>query len=100
MVQTGRVLEIGPIDGELVVRVELRWPIEVCCPGVRAVAREDIHAMVHGRTSVVAQHICGWRGSVVVWVRGEDDIPGSIDIVDFGRPYIGRKIFANVRILV
>lgn len=41
--------EVGPVDGKLVISIELALEGEIGRPGVRGVAAQDEHAVVDGR---------------------------------------------------
>lgn len=86
------MLEVGPVDSELVERVQLRFHDEGRSPGVAAVAFQYVHSVVHSRAAILAEHLDLWRGLIVVRIRGEDDVPAIVDVVEFGGPEIRRVV--------
>lgn len=72
--------EICPVDGELVVGVQLGFVGVVRRPGIAAAGFEDVHAVVHGWTAVVAEHVDlrWWR--VVIGIGREDDVPVALSV--------------------
>lgn len=109
MVQAARVREVRPINGKLVVRIELALERVVGGPDVARGALQDVHSfhevtsvegsgnsgdgsksspVVDRRTVKVAIHALKRRRTVVVWIRREDDIPQPVDQVNLGRPEI------------
>lgn len=90
VVQSCRMLEIRSINGELIVRVELTLHRIVGGPRIRAAALKHKHPVADCRTGELAPHIRLWRRTVVCWIRGKDDIPEIVDVMDFGSPEIGR----------
>ena len=89
VIQTRRVLEVGAVDGKLVVGVELRLVGKAGIPRVGTVALEDVHAVVNGWAVVRAVHVDLGRWGIVARVGGEDDVPGAIELVEFGSPEVG-----------
>lgn len=80
------MLKVGTIDGKLVVGVELGLVDEAGAPRVWAVGFQDVHAMIDGWTVVWTIHVYLGRRRVAMWVSSEDDVPGSIEIMEFGGP--------------
>lgn len=94
------VEEVGSVDGELVVRVDLALERVVCGPGVRPGAGQDKHAVVDGRAGEGALGVLQRRGIIKVRGRREDDVPCARDVVDLGRPQVGAPGLAAVVIRV
>lgn len=86
------MLEVGAVDGKLVVCVELCLVGKVCGPGVGSNGFEDKHAVVDGRAVVRAVHVHLGRGRVAPRVGGEDDVPGAIELMKLGSPKVGRIV--------
>lgn len=91
------MLEVGPIDSELIVRVnlaldaiELTLERVVACPWIRSATLQHVHTVVDGGAVERAQHIDlpWWR--IRVGVGGEDDVPLVVDVVQFRSPQVGR----------
>lgn len=89
VVQVAVVLEIGAINSELVVRVQLGFVCEFGSPEIGARAFEDEHAVVDGWTVKVAVHVdFGWW-RVVARVCRKNNVPVAREIVNFRGPKVG-----------
>lgn len=88
MVQSCRVVEVRPVDGELVVGVELGPEIVLGLPWVGGGGFEHEHAVVDCRTGEVAEHVLVGRWRVGVDVRREDDVPQSVDQMQLRCPEV------------
>jgi len=75
------MLEVGPIDSELVVGIELSLVRESSCPRRGAITFEDIHTMVNGWAVVFTPHLYLGRRRVTARISSENNIPGAIEIV-------------------
>lgn len=75
MIQVCRVHEVGSVNGELVVGIELGFERILRPSGVGFARFEDEHSVVCGRTVEVAEYILHWRRCVWIHVRREDDVP-------------------------
>ena len=71
MVESGSVSEVGSVDGELVVSVQLRLDCVVARPWVTTAALQDEHAMVDGR-AVERTECINLRGRCVCHVVSSD----------------------------
>ena len=94
MIQLVVVLEVGPVDGKLVVRVELAFVGVGGSPWIGADAFDQVHAMIDSWAVVLAPHLrLGWW-RVVAWVRSEDDVPVAVEVVKFGCPKVRGVVHA------
>lgn len=48
--------------------------------------------MVYSGAAILAEHVDLGRRLVVVRVGGEDDVPGIVEVVEFGCPEVGRVV--------
>lgn len=86
VVESGRVLEVGPVDGKLVKSIQLALQYVVGTPRIRPGAFEHVHAVIDGRASVVAKHVRLWGRRFMVCIGGEDNVPFRVYIVQFRSP--------------
>lgn len=86
VVESGGVLEIGPVDCELVVRVQLALYRVVRLPGIWTRALEHEHAVIDCRAGIVAQHVGLWRRGFGIRVRSEDDVPFRVYVMQLWSP--------------
>lgn len=89
VIQLLLVSEIGTVDGELVIGVQLRLVRPGCFPRILTNSLNDEHAVVDSRAVVLAPHLHFRRRRVAIGVRSEDDIPIAVDVVDLGGPDVG-----------
>ena len=88
VVEAVRMLEVGAVDGELVVRIELAFHGEVASPGVRSIVLQHEHPVVYRGAVVGAIHRLLRRRVVGIRGGGEDDVPFSGNGVQFGGPNV------------
>ena len=97
MVELGVQLEVCAVNCELVIGVQLGGEGVCRGPDVRAGGDECVHAVVDGGTVKGTVHAGLWWRVVAVGVSCEDDIPQSIDEMDFWSPDIGAVGLASRR---
>ena len=86
VVESGRVLEVGSVDGKLVEGIQLALQRVVGIPRIGPGAFEHVHAVIDGRAGVVAKHVRLWGRGFIVCIGGEDDVPSRVDVVQFRSP--------------
>lgn len=82
--------QIGPVDGKLVVCVQLVFHSVGAVPGIVGARLKHKHPVIDSRTIEIAQHVLHRRRRIGIYVGSVDDIPFSIllEVVKLRRPAV------------
>lgn len=100
MVQLASILEVGPVNGKLIKRVQHPLQSEVGCPWIRPGAGEDEHPVVDSRAVDRAHGVLHRRRVVAVRRSSEDDVPRTVQLMYLGSPDVGRPRLTAVGVWV
>ena len=91
------LLEIRPIDRNLLKGIQFPFQSVTRVPEIRFTALEQEHPVIPGRKGKIAEHVRLRQGTVQVRVCGEDKVP-FLNIVELLSPYVLGAGFARGRV--